>query len=99
MTSVEAPRRWRVRRPHAIFASRKRPWRTGWPPGEAAEEKPVSSTTGPFQLRTFGRLALIDAAGAEGPSLSTRPRKLAVLAWLALRPGRRATRDRLIGVF
>jgi DNA-binding SARP family transcriptional activator/TolB-like protein len=52
-----------------------------------------------FHLRTLGRLALTDSAGREDPSLSTRPRKLAVLAWLALRPERRATRDRLIGVF
>ena len=50
-------------------------------------------------LRTFGRLALLDADGREDPALATRPRKLAVLTWLALRPGRRATRDRIIGVF
>jgi len=42
---------------------------------------------------------LTDSASREDSSLSTRPRKLAVLAWLALRPERRATRDRLIGVF
>lgn len=52
-----------------------------------------------FQLRTLGRIALLDASGHEDPSLSTRPRKLALLAWLALRPERRATRDRIIGVF
>src|SRR6185437_2733199 len=52
-----------------------------------------------FQLRTLGRLALLDASGHEDPSLATRPRKLARLAWLALRPERRATRDRIIGVF
>ena len=52
-----------------------------------------------FCLRTFGRLALTDADGRDDPSLATRPRKLAVLAWLALRPGGRATRDRIIGVF
>src|SRR5438445_237224 len=52
-----------------------------------------------FQLRTFGRLVLADGSGQEDRSLSTRPRKLALLAWLALRQGRRATRDRLTGVF
>lgn len=52
-----------------------------------------------FQLRTLGRIALLDASGQEDPSLSTRPRKLALLAWLALRPEQRATRDRIIGVF
>ena len=52
-----------------------------------------------FCLVTFGRMALLDAASVEEPTLATRPRKLAVLAWLALRPGRRATRDRIIGVF
>src|SRR5215467_7847855 len=52
-----------------------------------------------FHLRTLGRIGLLDALGREEPSLSTRPRKLALLAWLALRPERRATRDRIIGVF
>ncbi|AHG89694.1 transcriptional activator domain-containing protein [Gemmatirosa kalamazoonensis] len=55
--------------------------------------------TGRFRLVTLGRLALLDEDGRDEPSLATRPRKLAVLAWLALRAGRRATRDRLIGVF
>ena len=59
----------------------------------------VTRSRGTFHLRTLGRLALTDSAGREDSSLSTRPRKLAVLAWLALRPERRATRDRLIGVF
>jgi DNA-binding SARP family transcriptional activator len=53
----------------------------------------------PFRLRTLGRLALADEAGHDDPSLSTRPRKLALLTWLALRPERRASRDRLIGIF
>lgn len=53
----------------------------------------------PFRLRTLGRLALADEAGRDEPSLSTRPRKLALLTWLALRPERRASRDRLIGIF
>jgi len=52
-----------------------------------------------FHLTTFGRLALTDEGGRDDPSLSTRPRKLALLAWLALRPAKRATRDRIIGVF
>lgn len=52
-----------------------------------------------FELLTLGRLALLDVDGREEPSLTARPRKLALLAWLALRPGRRATRDRLIGIF
>jgi DNA-binding SARP family transcriptional activator len=52
-----------------------------------------------FQLRTLGRIGLLDASGHEDPSLSTRPRKLALLTWLALRPEQRATRDRIIGVF
>ena len=52
-----------------------------------------------FQLRTLGRIALLDASGHEDPSLTTRPRKLALLAWLALRTEQRATRDRIIGVF
>ena len=52
-----------------------------------------------FRLLTFGRMALLEAMTVEEPTLAARPRKLAVLAWLALRPGRRATRDRIIGVF
>jgi DNA-binding SARP family transcriptional activator/TolB-like protein len=52
-----------------------------------------------LQLRTLGRLALIDDRGREDSTLATRPRKLAVLAWLAMRPERRASRDKLIGVF
>jgi DNA-binding SARP family transcriptional activator/TolB-like protein len=52
-----------------------------------------------FRLQTFGGLALIDAEGREDRSLATRPRKLAVLAWLAMRPGRKASRDRIVGVF
>src|SRR5215471_21379575 len=52
-----------------------------------------------FELRTFGGLALLDAAGTNDPSLASRPRKLAVLSWLALRPRRSATRDSIVGVF
>lgn len=52
-----------------------------------------------FRLLTFGRMALLETMTVEEPTLAARPRKLAVLAWLALRPGRRATRDRIIGVF
>lgn len=53
----------------------------------------------PSRLLTLGRLALLNSNGHTDPSLATRPRKVAVLAWLALRPGRRATRDRLVGMF
>jgi TolB-like protein/DNA-binding SARP family transcriptional activator/Flp pilus assembly protein TadD len=52
----------------------------------------------PFRLVTLGRLALVDADGREEPSLAKRPRKLAVLAWIAL-AGRRTSRERLVGVF
>ena len=54
---------------------------------------------GAFRLITLGRLALVDASGREHPSLATRPRKVALLSWLALRPAMRASRDRLTGVF
>jgi DNA-binding SARP family transcriptional activator/predicted ATPase len=52
-----------------------------------------------FELRTFGGLELLDGAGTNDPSLASRPRKLAVLSWLALRPRRSATRDTVVGVF
>ena len=52
----------------------------------------------PFRLITLGRLALIDADGREEPTLANRPRKLAVLAWIAL-AGHRTSRERLVGVF
>ena len=52
-----------------------------------------------FRLLTLGRMALLDTMAVEEPTLVSRPRTLAVLAWLALRPGRRATRDGIIGVF
>ena len=56
--------------------------------------------TGPrHRLQTLGKLKLVDCDGIDDPSLSARPRKLAVLAWLALRPGRRASRDQLVGMF
>lgn len=53
----------------------------------------------PYVLRTLGRLAMVAPDGRDEPSLTTRPRKLALLAWLALRPERSATRDRLVGTF
>lgn len=59
----------------------------------------VSATSGKFTLRTLGRLGLTDAEHREETSLATRPRKLALLAWLSLRPERRATRESTIGVF
>ena len=52
----------------------------------------------PFRLITQGRLALVDARGYSEPTLTTRRRKLALLAWLALNR-RPASRDRLIGLF
>lgn len=52
-----------------------------------------------FRLLTFGRMALLDTMAVEEPTLAARPRRLTVLAWLALRPARRATRDLIIGVF
>ncbi|MCA0375974.1 MAG: hypothetical protein LCH84_09940 [Gemmatimonadetes bacterium] len=52
----------------------------------------------PFHLRTLGRLALVDAAGVEEPTLGTRRRKLAVLAVLAL-SRRPVSRDVLVGMF
>src|SRR5690242_15954431 len=52
-----------------------------------------------YRLTTFGRLSLTDHDGNEDRSLATRPRKLALLTWLVLHPGRRATRDQLLGVF
>ncbi len=58
----------------------------------------VSPLRPPFRLITLGRLALIDADGREEPTLAKRPRKLAVLAWIAL-AGRRTSRERLVGVF
>src|SRR5215472_13789530 len=58
-----------------------------------------ASSTSSFELRTFGCLALFEAAGRTDPSLASRPRKLAVLSWLALRPRRSATRDSIVGVF
>ena len=62
---------------------------------EAADE-PIGA---PYVLRTLGRLAMVTPDGRDEPSLTTRPRKLALLAWLALRPDRSATRDRLVGTF
>ncbi len=65
-----------------------------------AEEKRAGvSKTGCFHLTTFGGLALVDAAGKSDSSLASRPRKLAVLSWLVLRPRRTATRDSIVGVF
>ena len=51
-----------------------------------------------FELRTLGGLTLVDPEGREVATLATRPRKLVVLAWLAMRR-MPATRDQLIGVF
>jgi DNA-binding SARP family transcriptional activator/tetratricopeptide (TPR) repeat protein/TolB-like protein len=51
-----------------------------------------------YQLLTLGRLALLDPDGAEDASLGRRPRKLALLAYLALR-GRPLTRDHLVELF
>lgn len=52
-----------------------------------------------YTLTTLGRLSLADDAGVEDHTLATRPRKLALLTWLLMRPGRRASRDQLAAVF
>jgi TolB-like protein/DNA-binding SARP family transcriptional activator len=51
-----------------------------------------------YRLVTLGRLTLLAPDGTEDPSLGTRRRKLAVLAYLALR-ARPATRDHLAALF
>lgn len=51
-----------------------------------------------FHLVTLGRLTLLGPDGVEDASLGTRRRKLAVLAYLALR-GRPSTRDHLAALF
>ena len=62
------------------------------------ESRPSRTRSGPHRLVTLGRLTLLAPDGAEDPSLGTRRRKLAVLAYLALR-GRPATRDHLAALF
>lgn len=69
------------------------------PKGGVTLQPAIGDAAGQFRLRTLGRLVLTAPDGTDEPSLATRPRKLAVLAWLALRPDRSATRDRIIGVF
>src|SRR5262249_36705125 len=51
-----------------------------------------------YRLVTLGRLTLLRPDGSEDPSLGTRRRKLAVLAYLALR-SRPVTRDHLASLF
>jgi DNA-binding SARP family transcriptional activator/tetratricopeptide (TPR) repeat protein len=51
-----------------------------------------------LRLQTLGQLALIDHTGSSDESLARRPRKLALLAVLALAP-RPVTRDALVGMF
>jgi TolB-like protein/DNA-binding SARP family transcriptional activator/tetratricopeptide (TPR) repeat protein len=51
-----------------------------------------------FRLITLGRLTLLSPDGSEDPSLGTRRRKLAVLAYLGLRE-RPTTRDHLAALF
>ena len=60
--------------------------------------RPLANERVPFGLRTLGGLTLLGPDGREVESLATRRRKLAVLAWLAMRP-LPATRDQVIGVF
>src|SRR5580765_7890966 len=64
-----------------------------------SNERVRASRTASFDLKTFGGLALLDANGMSDSSLASRPRKLAVLSWLVLRPRRTATRDSIVGVF
>jgi len=51
-----------------------------------------------FRLVTLGRLTLLSPTGSVDQSLGTRRRKLAVLAYLALR-ARPVTRDHLVALF
>ena len=62
---------------------------------ESSSSHPVHAQ---HRLITLGRLTLLGPDGAEDASLGTRRRKLAVLAYLALR-GRPATRDHLAALF
>ena len=66
---------------------------------DSGADRAAALSVAKYRLRTLGRLALLDRDGREEHSLGTRPRKLALLAWLAMRPERRATRDLIIGVF
>src|SRR6478609_9530189 len=60
--------------------------------------EPLAGTRERFTLRTLGGLTLLGPDGREVDSLVSRPRKLVVLAWLAMRHTP-ATRDQVIGVF
>ena len=62
---------------------------------ESSSSHPVAAR---HRLITLGRLTLLGPDGAEDASLGTRRRKLAVLAYLALR-NRPATRDHLAALF
>lgn len=69
-------------------------------PKRSADERERAAPTGAnaYRLLTLGRLALVDSRGIDEPSLTTRRRKLALLAYLALR--RRAIpRSVLVEVF
>ena len=56
------------------------------------------TTTARWTLRTLGRAALIDANGHEVDDLRSRPRKLALLAYLAI-AGRAVPRAQLVELF
>src|SRR4051794_39679412 len=62
----------------------------------------MTSASQPFapvhRLVTLGRLTLLAPSGGEEPSIGTRRRKLAVLAYLAIR-ARPVTRDHLATLF
>src|SRR5215831_5068468 len=64
----------------------------------AADGRPLAEGRVSFALRTLGGLTLLGPDGREVESLATRRRKLAVLAWLAMRSPA-ATRDQVVGVF
>ena len=64
----------------------------------AGDARPPAKERAHFALRTLGGLTLLGPDGREVESLATRRRKLAVLAWLAMRP-LPATRDQVVGVF
>ena len=65
---------------------------------DAGDARPLAKERAHFALRTLGGLTLLGPDGREVESLATRRRKLAVLAWLAMRP-LPATRDQVVGVF
>lgn len=60
---------------------------------------PVTLTAGPYRLHAFGQVDLTGADATSVDSVLRRPKRMALLVYLAVSPGAYCRRDTVLGIF